>query len=1476
MNGEELIGRIEGVATKARRLSLVLGLGWVVVSLVGVLLGVVLIDYVLRLPTVPRTMLVLAGMFVVGLIVWRKLVRPQKNAADVDVIASRLESIYPVFEGRLRSAVAFARARVPGSDRMQSQVIDEAGSIAATVRMDRVLEPAIAMRWMIGAAISMLIVVSGFLSLSDELRGIVLKRLFNPLANAEWPKRVEIAFAGEIPSEWPAGQSLEIPLDVRRGDSSRLSPVLIVVDESGSERREQISRDADGRFVAKLTPRLRDAERAGKWQVRVRAGDGETESLRFEVLPRPVLSGTWMEVEPPTYAASALSNMGRSNAGRVSPMPELIEVVEGSRVRIGLSSNRPIRSDGVSVEARRASGEVAGDITIAMTGEDRAFELSWIARESVKLRLEATDERGIRSASTREIPVSVKTDALPRIVIENPRDAGDRTADAVVPMSALVEDDFGIDWVSLCVVRVGSETAEAVVPLVAGGERRGDRPNVNWEVLDGDGTVRRFRLRDELPLRELAAAAGMTSEASGLEPGTILEIWLRGQDNYEIDGVRHPHVESQRVRLRIISQDQLIARAMDELRAARSAVVQARNATDRSRSEAGDLARDLENKQTSDEADRAIARRLQQQQSGAASMVRQAADRLEQLAERLAENRPTMEAGGDPLRELADEVSKQLRETAGESMRAAMQALGRSGESGRSAGDRSAELKTAEERQQQASDELSRAIERMEDAGSLEQMLESAQGLLENQRRLSREADAVMQRNAGRRMQDVSAEDREELARIASEQEKAADRTDALAERMEQTAEQLSSSDPSTAEAMRQAARSARSQQTSQQQRSAAGSVGQNRASAARQSQQQAELGLQQIVGQLRGAQQRKLEELKKQIAELREQIERLIKRQAGHNLDNLTIQGPAAARAVGERLLADWLRLSGREGADAIEGVRPDRLVTQQAQTERNTRDIGTKAADIEDGAEPSARLLRAATLMERALVSLRDMNAAGSPWTAALDAQSAALVALLEANEIVLEQERKNDEQLRAQQTEAIRAAFERIREEHVKVMAETQRIESARDEAGRLGRADSVRLGRLPGDQGIVAEGLRAQQQQLEGLQSTIFVWTNERAIGRTEDARQKIAEGTTSRATQTLQAGVLKDIDAILEGLKIEPREERFENAAGGGAGEGGAGQPPMEVPTEAELRLAKALQEGINNETKQLDVAGAALKRDAESKRVAEAKVGVDVDANVAAPADADAVRAAIEGAVAENKAATARLGEEQSSLRGVLNEMLARASRGQVTLGEEPTDVSGLLQEDEKSEDDANFEGDLLGGDAGADQQDQLVRRLGEGMTKSRVRLEVAGDVGSRTQEIQEKIVRDLDAMIEQARQQQGGGSSSASASQGQGNRPKPGEGEEQSQASGGSSEAGSASASSASNGSAAGGNAAGGRDDGRSGTSLEETAEEWGRISPRLRGPVLESRDDEIVERYRRLIEDYSRSISVESSGGSSTGGAR
>ena len=57
---------------------------------------------------------------------------------------------------------------------------------------------------------------------------------------------------------------------------------------------------------------------------------------------------------------------------------------------------------------------------------------------------------------------------------------------------------------------------------------------------------------------ELAALAG-----ANLKPGDVLEYGLQVTDNYELDGQRHPLVDSAKLRISIISQDDLNKSAGD-------------------------------------------------------------------------------------------------------------------------------------------------------------------------------------------------------------------------------------------------------------------------------------------------------------------------------------------------------------------------------------------------------------------------------------------------------------------------------------------------------------------------------------------------------------------------------------------------------------------------------------------------------------------------------------------------------------------------------------------------------------------------------------------------------------------------------------------------------------------------------------------------------------------------------------------------
>jgi hypothetical protein len=45
----------------------------------------------------------------------------------------------------------------------------------------------------------------------------------------------------------------------------------------------------------------------------------------------------------------------------------------------------------------------------------------------------------------------------------------------------------------------------------------------------------------------------------------------------------------------------------------------------------------------------------------------------------------------------------------------------------------------------------------------------------------------------------------------------------------------------------------------------------------------------------------------------------------------------------------------------------------------------------------------------------------------------------------------------------------------------------------------------------------------------------------------------------------------------------------------------------------------------------------------------------------------------------------------------------------------------------------------------------------------------------------------------------------------------------------------------------------------------IAETSSEWGKISPRLRDAVIEGSTEQIIEKYRRYVDDYYRGISQQ-----------
>ena len=128
------------------------------------------------------------------------------------------------------------------------------------------------------------------------------------------------------------------------------------------------------------------------------------------------------------------------------------------------------------------------------------------------------------------------------------------------------------------------------------------------------------------------------------------------------------------------------------------------------------------------------------------------------------------------------------------------------------------------------------------------------------------------------------------------------------------------------------------------------------------------------MIRQLEEAQQRKLEALAKQLADIQAQINNLLRQQGGLNYDNLALQRRRHAeesRRENGRTSARSRRLDRRPAPPAPDLDTQDRL---QEQTERNTRGVSKQAESLPDAAGITSALNRAADRMGRAIAAMRE----------------------------------------------------------------------------------------------------------------------------------------------------------------------------------------------------------------------------------------------------------------------------------------------------------------------------------------------------------------------------------------------------------------------------------------------------------------------------------------------------------------------
>jgi hypothetical protein len=1432
----KLIDSLEAVRRRAKLLSLAYGLGIVLSAAAGLLVATILADYLLNLRAIPRLVVMAAAAAAFAFAFFRWIVRPAMARLSLSDIAGRLERAFPQFDDRLRSSLDFLRPQSPatdgnsgeggwgdggwadgGSEVMKQRVVEQTTQLASTIDLRHAVVAKPAWYSFGGAAASLLLFALLAAMVGGQLRSIALDHLLDPFDSHPWPKRVEISADGTLPARVPVGQRLDVRMTLLRGDKPSIKPVVCYQYGNGPIEQEFMTRGANGVYDASLDARVEASESNGHLHVWMKAGDDRLDLPAVTVVPRLMIKSVEAVVAPPKYVTST-----PPITVNLAAAPAVMAV--GSDVALHVTFNKPLAdrnavtvvplaSDGATTQPAASSGEAS---SVAWSSDGGATAVGrFTASSPLRFHLHALDVDGFANNALEEYELIVRPDQSPSVQIENPRRNEERTAVATLPLQGLAEDDYGIQTLKLVVDRIERATDSHApasvapqtmlshweIPLV---EHGAPTASVGWSRIEGTGDRLRYRANYAWDLSQLNA---------GLRGGDVLEYYLLVSDNFNLNGQTHPPVPSGKLRINIISQDELANRVIADLQAAKTQVEEAKRVQLRTGQETANLVEDTKAKPKLDEADHVAAERLTGQQSAVAGQTRQIAAKVEEIGQRLEENKSQQL----DLKDLTRDVASDLNDAAQKPMKLAAQHLA-DAQQPKLADARNANLDQAKASQNEASDDLQRAMDRMGDIGSLQQTIARINDLLRQQREVGDQTQEAGKNNLGKMPDQMTTEDRQKLEAAADAQAKLADRTAKAVDAMKKAADQLSKTDPATAEAMAKAAETATQQQVAPNQQKAAEQARQNQQASAQSAQKQAELGLQMIVSDLEQAQQRKLAELSKQLEELQQQIANLIRRQAGHNLDNVTVQGPDALAKLGVAVAADLYQLAQRTPQSPA-GLDPDRLAPSQEQTERNTRDISKATESLPNGAQPAAQLLRAADHMERAIVSLSD-----SKWADAYDPpQVEALAALQAAMKTVDQQKAKVDNQIAATQQEAVRQKYVGIKQDQEKLNAETARIKGARDAQGALKRADMIRLNQLPGEQGELSDRVAELDKALSDAGSIVYEWANKDIVQSMNQVKADLPLPDKATATQAQQVAIVDQLDEMIRNLATKPKESKFAaEGSGGGSGKGSA--PAM--PPEAELRLLKDLQRTINGNTK------------------------------------ADAL--AQKNGQAPDKPQLLALGTREGELRGLLDQLLQNASKGELKLGPEP-DPSRLLPEEAKQEDVENDELDknLLDDKPAAEQEETQAGLVGDRMARSRQRLAINSDPGRVTQIIQDRILQDFDVLIDQSRKQEAEIRNPPKDSQSPQKQSRPGE--QMAKADNQGNKPGSPKANPVANPAQVSAANAPGNAATDLSKEIKESLAEWGQVTPRLRDAQIEGSSETIIEQYRKLTEDYYRSLAAK-----------
>jgi hypothetical protein len=1139
----QIISELEKVRRRSRAMLLTQRLTILIAWIAGIVLGLVALDYLLRLPGTARLVLLLAGLGALGYAVWTYLRPAVRFRPGLTQLALRAEGAFPAVEGRLASSVEFAVEGLDKNNSLAARSIKETERRLSGEALTRVISGEKTWR-ATGAMVGVLAVVATVSILDRAAAQTGLVRLFAPYGATTWPARtgVESLMHEVLGDRWvhPRGQSLLLKAQVTKGQPHHVGARyrLRIDDRYGPWQRIVLTHQGEG-----IHERLVDTT-AETIDLYFETEDARTQREEILLAPPPAVHRAALAVTPPSYAASwfpaAEADLGTGLDERaLTDTPALV----GSDVTLSLELNKPIPAPADVEWIRRTLGWDDGDPPACTVDQrdPRRWTLRWRLAQTRTLNLRLVDEYGLENTEPIAYRIEAVEDRLPGVTIMEPEADEPALATAVVPLKAEARDDVAVAVTGL-EASLGHEDPElpSAPPL--------------WETSEWAHSAT-AELTGELDLASL-----------DLVEGDVVLVHGTAEDVFELDGLRHPRVRSPARRLRIISELDMARRFRRELGAVRQNAIR----IETRQAELEDDVIDSGPQPGIERAQAQIGERVATQRRAIDRIVqRMQMNRLddEQLATLVQQSGELLDFAGRAANRAVEAIEQRQAEMQ-------TQDPGRSTEGGE--GERSSPVETeanavapegpngdfddleirdpaeedraiveAQEEVRQELTDLIMLLDRDEDTWVAMRRLEE---LLDAQTELEAEAAAVGRRTLGRSWEELTPGEQSELDRMARRQSDLADQGRQLIDDLRRRADELEDVDPLGASSMRGAADSGERRELSRDMEKASERVAQNQLRTARTAQQAARRTLQQMLQNMRETSRANAQELLRRLASLIESIERLI-----------TVQENELAAL--ERAI-DGGDFTGRDRA--------------MIRLNQNTQNVAEEARTAGQESRRIARVLdRAADAQGAAVVALRAFPVKDED---SLAAENRSLELLREARDLAEELEQAVEQRELMRRRSELIAAYRAFAERQIQGQLDRRQLIEARG----LGRSqDEIRQG---------LDELAASTREIH--ESSVFTQVHDMMDDWSSWVTDNLISGEVSVAVTDRQQRIADSIGRLieaLEGLVSEPGE--FAGGSQGGAsGSGGQGRPPL-LPPIAEMMLLRGMQEQVYNQTRDLDGRG---------------------------------------------------------------------------------------------------------------------------------------------------------------------------------------------------------------------------------------------------------------------------------------------